>query len=213
LVAAGINKTNWAFTSASLNNNFYSVFGATRVYVFTGTGGTAVMPAIAGNLAVVPEYYFINNCSGTVTVQFSNGTVIGTIPSGATGTITATSWPIDSASKLTLSIGSNSLGLGQGGQTATYFTYPTRQANVTYTNTTGRPIFVCITLYPPASFWLNAYFYVGGNILWQYNSNGQEALASAQVQLPVPVGAQYYLYMPYLVPNPSYAFYHWYELR
>ena len=211
LVAEGIYRTNYSFSSMTLEGTEY-FSGTTRIVVFSGTGGTVYMPNVGGGSATtaLQEYCFINRCSGTISVRYGiGGGNIGSIPTGATGIITASAANVTSASDWALSVGTSSLGLGEGGQTATYFTYPTRQANVIYTNTTGRPIFVCITLYP-IQYWLNAYFYVGGNILWQYNEEGG---VPPVVQVPVPVGAQYYLSMPYLVPNPSYAFYHWYELR
>jgi hypothetical protein len=114
------------------------------VFVFTGTSNQYVgMPLTTYN-TVVPEFYIINKSTGTLFIEDAVGFSIATVPSGASCTLTGVSTSTTGASSWNASI-SGQVGLGQGGQTYTNVT-GSRTWYTTYTNTTGRPIFVAIVV-------------------------------------------------------------------
>ena len=211
LVAAGINSTNYKFISAVPGFGYY-IDSLTRVYVFTGTGGNVITYGTFGGTGnLVSEHYIINKCSGNLSVLYSS-TVIGTIPPGATGTLTTNRDPVDSAASWTLSVGSNSLGFGEVGQTWQNLT-ASRAFYQTYTNTTGKPIMVCPTLASNSPYF-DAFlgFYIDGNLI-SYNgpSSGATNLGSiySSAWAVVPPGSTY------LVSYGTYGstLARWYELR
>jgi hypothetical protein len=118
-----------------------------RVYVFTGTSNQYIaMSGAFAFVSVVPEYYFINNSTGNLYIEDTVGNPIATVPPGGDATVTGTAGSIGGYEQWHASVGSSSLGLGQSvGQTYTNVTN-SRAFYVTYTNTTGRPIFVEIVI-------------------------------------------------------------------
>ena len=142
LVAEGIYNTNYSFSSIALEGTtFFS--GSTRIVVFSGTGGTVYMPNVSGGSATtaLQEYCFINKCEETMQVRYGiGGGLIGRIPSGATGVITASAATVSSASDWALSVSTSYAGLGSG-QT---WQAVSRSLGTTYTNGAGRPIQVSI---------------------------------------------------------------------
>ena len=202
LVAAGITKTNWSFTPITLNNSSNYPDGSTRVYVCTGTGGNLLMFGSGGGSSTTPltELYIINKCSGNVLVTYSSSGDIGTIPSGATGTLTMAAANISSAAGWALSVGTSSLGLGQGGQTWQNLT-ASRSLAATYTNSTGRPIQVSI--YFLGSTQSN--FTVNGLTIAS-NSSSTGWMTVSEV---IPPNATYSL----VDINGGLSYLNWYELR
>ena len=142
LVAEGIYNTNYSFSSIALEGTtFFS--GSTRIVVFSGTGGTVYMPNVSGGspTTALQEYCFINKCEETIQVRYGiGGGLIGRIPTGATGVITASAATVSSASDWALSVSTSYAGLGSG-QT---WQAVSRSLGTTYTNGAGRPIQVSI---------------------------------------------------------------------
>jgi hypothetical protein len=89
----------------------------------------------------VPEFYIINNSTGTLFIEDAVGFSIATIPSGASCTVTGTFTSTPGADYWRASIGASNFALGCGGQT---WQVVSRSLAVTYTNSTGRPIQVSI---------------------------------------------------------------------
>ena len=125
LVAEGIYRTNYSFSSLALNDGSEYFSGTTRIVVFSGTGGTVYMPNVGGGSATtaLQEYCFINRCSGTISVRYGiGGGNIGSIPTGATGVITASAANVTSASDWALSVGFNGSTVSvTGNVTGNYF--------------------------------------------------------------------------------------------
>ena len=125
LVAEGIYRTNYSFSSLALNDSSEYFSGTTRIVVFSGTGGTVYMPNVGGGSATtaLQEYCFINRCSGTISVRYGiGGGNIGSIPTGATGVITASAADVTSASDWALSVGFNGSTVSvTGNVTGNYF--------------------------------------------------------------------------------------------
>jgi hypothetical protein len=205
LVASGISKTNYNFISAVPGFGYY-IDSLTRVYVFTGTGGNVITYGTAGGTSnLVSEHYIINKCSGDLSVLYGS-TVIGTIPSGATGTLTTNRYPVDSAASWSLSVGSNTLGVGIS-QTWQDLS-ASRALNTSYTNTTGRPIMtnIFVGLEGAKSIYLN----VGGyDVAYASNYIQAQGVVWSTLSAVVPPGAAVRVTSSGVYANLLY----WYELR
>jgi hypothetical protein len=146
LVAAGIENTNWGWTSVAISGGNYSISNtlgtAKRVYVFTGAGGTVIMP-LTNLTTVVPEYFFINRCTGQLYIVDQYLDEIVQVPSLTSCTMTGRSTSTLAASTWQASVSSAILGLACGGQNWQDVT-ASRTFNTNYTNSTGRPIMVSV---------------------------------------------------------------------
>lgn len=218
-------QANLAFTQA---NTSYGAFDKAN-----SAGGVAASAFGQANLA----YSTANSAGGVAASAFgqanlaftaantaTNATNLtsGTVPSGrisgsytgitGIGTLTTGSIPGSLISSIVSNATDTTNILGNSGQVATPFIYPTRQGNTTYTNSTGKPIFLFILLQSSA-YWDAASLLINGTSMWEMIGGTDPGVVNANIQMVVPIGATYYLQLTNLVPNASYAFTYWKELR
>jgi len=176
------------------------------VFVFTGTSNQYVGMPLTTYGTVVPEFYIINNSTGTLFIEDAVGFSIATVPSGASCTVTGTFTSTPGASYWRASIGASNFALGCGGQT---WQTPSRAVNVTYTNSTSRPIQVSISLNNlTSSTYFN--FYVDSVLVSSQGRNGNLNNAAA-VFAVIPVGSTYLL--DTAVGGNQFSLATWAELR
>lgn len=145
----GINNTYWGWSSIATNGGYTSIgpsFGSPRVLVFTGTGGTVTMPQTSLS-TVVPEYFLINRTSGSLSIVDQFGFAIISVPSGTTCTMTARAVSTYGGSTWQASISSPILGLACDSNQSWQDVSASRALNTNYTNSTGRPIMVNVSVY------------------------------------------------------------------
>jgi hypothetical protein len=210
LVATGIEFTNYAWTSIATTGGLTNLPGGVnqqkRVFVFTGTSNQYVGMPLTTYGTVVPEFYIINNSTGTLFIEDAVGFSIATVPSGASCTVTGTFTSTPGASYWRASIGASNFALGCGGQT---WQTPSRAVNVTYTNSTSRPIQVSISLNNlTSSTYFN--FYVDSVLVSSQGRNGNLNNAAA-VFAVIPVGSTYLL--DTAVGGNQFSLATWAELR
>jgi hypothetical protein len=92
---------------------------------------------------VVPEFYLINNSTGTLFLQDVVGFPVLSVPPGATCTVTGTFTSTLSPSNWRAALSANGYALGCVGQTWQDLS-ASRAINTSYTNSTGRPVMVNI---------------------------------------------------------------------
>jgi hypothetical protein len=145
LVATGIEFTNYAWTSVTTTGGTTNLPGGVnnmkRVFVFTGTSNQIVSTPLTTFNTVVPEFYIINNSTGTLFIQDVVGFELTNVPPGATLTLTAILTSTTGVSSWRASFGASNFALACGGQT---WQVVSRSLAVTYTNSTNRPIQVSI---------------------------------------------------------------------
>ena len=148
LVATGIEFTNYSWTSVATSGGTTALPGGInnmkRVWVFTGTQNQTVSTPLTTFNTVVPEFYIINKSTGTLFIQDTVGFDLVTVPSGASCTLTAILTSTTGTSSWRAALSASGYALGCGGQTWQNV-LASRAIGTNYTNSTGRPIMVCVS--------------------------------------------------------------------
>lgn len=157
-----------------------TIADAGKAFVYSGTGGhTANLPAVAST-AVGAVYEFINTGSGDLTVSRAGSDLIDI---GAS-TVSSITLQVGQSLRLIRASGSSNwhavtrtfdtvVGVGIG-QTLTNVT-GSRSSGVTYTNTTGRPIAVCVSVDQAATV---RYLKVNGNNVARFTTISSGTISS-----------------------------------
>lgn len=186
------NVTSDADYTLTEAQNFYKRIVITDTNPFLTTGRNIVVNNIER------EFVFVNSTLQTLTVKTSLGTGI-VVLSGATASLRCDGTNVVSGD---YGLGGNIIGIGQ----IWLNIIGSRAFATTYTNTTGKPIQLNITINLPASSSVDVL--INGSIVSQYASGGTTTF-QANVQLIIPNGDTYRINNVGGTPTITY----WYELR